>query len=69
MFSTLSKKKEMALNQFLDYNKSTHQLFENIYLKEQKLVIKIPLIGNHKNNLDIVIEQFDLTKYLYLVSY
>lgn len=69
MLSTFREKKKFALNRFLDYNRSTHQLFENVYLKEQKLVIKIPLNGNHNNNLDIIIEQFDLTKYLYLVSY
>lgn len=65
MLPTFREKKKFVLNRFLDYNKSTHQLFENIYLKEQKLVIKIPL--NRNNN--IIVEQFDLTKYLYLVSY
>lgn len=57
------------MNLFLDYDKLTHEFFENIYLKEQKFVIKIPLNINYDNNLDIIIEKFDLTKYLYLVSY
>jgi len=57
------------LNQFLDYDKLTHKFFENIYLKEQKFVIKIPLNINQDNKSDIIIEQFDLTKYLYLISY
>jgi hypothetical protein len=57
------------LNQFLDYDKSKHQLFENVYLKEQKYVIKIPLKTNHDNTSRIIIEHFDLTKYLYLIAY
>ncbi|MFX0026360.1 MAG: hypothetical protein ACFE8M_08080 [Candidatus Hermodarchaeota archaeon] len=53
----------------MDYDKSADQFYDNIYLKGQNLVIKIPLNVNKEKDMDIIIESFDLTKYTYLLSY
>ncbi|MFX1494860.1 MAG: hypothetical protein ACFFBZ_11310 [Promethearchaeota archaeon] len=69
MYSILNKRERINLKKFLDYDKSIHQFYENIYLKEQKLVLKIPLNLNKEKQSDIIIEPFDLAKHTYLVAY
>ncbi|MFX0180368.1 MAG: hypothetical protein ACFE78_09255 [Candidatus Hodarchaeota archaeon] len=69
IYSIIPKQEKLSLNKFLDYDKSADQFYDNIYLKGQNLVIKIPLNVNKEKDMDIIIESFDLTKYTYLLSY
>ncbi|MFW9946545.1 MAG: hypothetical protein ACFFDX_06915 [Candidatus Odinarchaeota archaeon] len=69
MYSIINKRKRINLNKFLDYDKSKDQFYENIYLKEEKFVLKIPLNLDEEKYSNIIIEPFDLTKHTYLVAY
>ena len=69
MYSILNKREKINLNKFLDYDKSVDQFYENIYLKEEKFVLKIPLNIDKEMHSGVIIEPFDLTKHTYLIAY
>ncbi len=57
-------------NQFIDYDKILKHFHINLYLTEYKIVIKTPLVNSYGIHVheDSLIEKFDLTKYLYILS-
>lgn len=63
------KKKSLAITMFIDWDKYKNMFYNNIYLDDYKMVIKMPLIQSKKRKNDIKIKKFDLTKYTYLCSY
>jgi len=76
----MNKKKEMYirfkkvnafLNKFIDFDKSERIFYNNLYLDEYKIVIKIPLALSYKKGLinDIKIEEFNLADSIYFLSY
>jgi hypothetical protein len=63
------KGKELSVNLFIDWDKYKNRFYNNLYLEDFKIVIKMPLIHEKKLGMDIKIKKFDLTKYTYLISY
>ena len=65
------RRSKNILNKFIDFNKNERIYYNNLYLDEYKIVIKIPLSLSHKNGLinDIKIEEFNLTDSVYFFSY
>ena len=63
------KKKELSVSKYLDWDKYKNQFYNNMYLDDYKIVIKIPLIHTEKSQNDIKIKKFDLEKYTFLLSY
>ena len=65
------RRSKNILNKFIDFNKNERIYYNNLYLDEYKIVIKIPLSLSHKNGLinDIKIEEFNLTDSIYFFSY
>lgn len=63
------KKKGLTITMFIDWDKYKNMFYNNIYLDDYKMVIKMPLIQSKKRKNDIKIKKFDLTKYTYLCSY
>ena len=58
----------MNFNKFLDFDKNKKIIYYNIYLNDNKLIVKIPLIfrsEKEKNVEKITIEKFDLINYNY----
>ena len=56
-------------NNFIDFDKYERIFYNNLYLDDYKIVIKMPLIKKENSQEDIKIEKFDLAKYTYLLSY
>ncbi|MGV9171760.1 MAG: hypothetical protein ACOC44_15160 [Promethearchaeia archaeon] len=54
---------------FLDYDKKKGILYNNLYLNSHKIVVKIPISARKDTNEDMILERFNLTKYVYLVGY
>ena len=59
---------------FLDYDKEENVFYSNLYIDDYKLVVKTPMIKGtivpempDVNN--IIVEQFELTKYVYLTAH
>lgn len=64
-----TKKEELMMSMFIDWDKYKNRFYNNIYLEDYKIVVKMPLITRKKSEREIKIKKFDLTKYTYLVSY
>ena len=61
----------LTTSKFIDFDKYEKIIYNNLYLDDFKIVIKMPCVGV-KKKLDqniIKIEKFDLGKYDYLLSY
>ena len=64
------RNEESNARKFIDYDKNKKIIYNNIYLDEFKIVIKMPLTGKEDcERDDIKIKKFDLEKYSYLLSY
>jgi len=56
----------------MDFDKDNNIIYNNIYLDEYKIVVKMPLSkkkSSQEVKEDITIEKFDITKYVYLLAY
>jgi len=63
------EKDELAISMFLDWDKYKNRFYNNLYLENYKVVVKIPLIKNKHRKDELKIKKFNLAKYTYLVSY
>ena len=63
------RNEELRYKRFIDFDKQKEIFYDNLYLDEYHWVIKIPMIIESKQNEDLKVEKFDLTKYTYLISY
>lgn len=63
------KKNELSINMFIDWDKYKNCFYNNLYLGDYKIVIKMPLIPQQVSKQDIKIRKFNLSKYTYLISY
>lgn len=63
------ERNEITISMFLDWDKYKNCFYNNLYLEDYKVVIKIPLIKDKPNRDDLKIKKFNLVKYTYLVSY
>ncbi|TFG02756.1 MAG: hypothetical protein EU540_00905 [Promethearchaeota archaeon] len=64
-----SRKTRKKLKKFMDFDKNKKILYNNIYLDEYKVVIKLPMNLKENPQEKIRIEKFDLAKYVYLFAY
>ena len=62
-------KNQKVIQKFIDWDKCKNIFYNNIYLENQKLVIKMPLIPTEVPDEDIKIKKFDLAKYTFLINY
>ncbi|MFX1388941.1 MAG: hypothetical protein ACFE9Z_02630 [Promethearchaeota archaeon] len=63
------EKEQLLLQKFIDWDKFENIFYNNFYLENYKLVIKIPLLPQEKNEKDLRIKKFNLEKYTFLISY
>ncbi|MFW9783306.1 MAG: hypothetical protein ACFFFB_13570 [Candidatus Heimdallarchaeota archaeon] len=68
LFPTV-KNKEVSIQKFIDWDKFKNKFYNNLYLENYKIVIKIPLLPKKEEKADIKIKKFDLEKYTFLISY
>ena len=65
-----TQNEDFTTRKFIDYDKGKKIFYDNLYLDDFKIVVKIPLSSkdNSKKD-DIKIKKFNLEKYTYLLSY
>jgi len=63
------EKEEIITKLFIDWDKCKNMFYNNIYLVNSKIVIKMPLIPRDGSEDELKIRRFDLGKYTYLCSY
>jgi hypothetical protein len=62
-------KNQKSIHKFIDWDKCKNIFYNNIFLENQKIVIKMPLIPTEDSEDDIKIKKFDLEKYTFLINY
>jgi hypothetical protein len=69
--SVISKvrKNQKLIQKFIDWDKCKNIFYNNIYLENQKIVIKMRLIPTEDSEDEIKIKKFDLEKYTFLINY
>ena len=63
------RKNQTSIQKFIDWDKCKNVFYNNIYLENHKIVVKMPLIPLEDLEEDIKIKKFDLEKYTFLISY
>jgi len=63
------RSKDLDISMFIDWDRYKNRFYNNLYLEDYKIVVKMPLIHQSEEERKIKIRKFDLTKYTYLVSY
>ncbi|MFX1445539.1 MAG: hypothetical protein ACFFHV_19150 [Promethearchaeota archaeon] len=63
------KNEQVSIQKFIDWDKFKNKFYNNLYLENYKIVIKIPLLPKKEEQEDIKIKKFDLEKYTFLISY
>ena len=59
------------MGQFIDFDKRERIFYNNLYLEDSKLVVKVPLSDVDYKKLvpNVKIEKFDLANRAYILSY
>jgi len=68
LFPTV-KDNQISIQKFIDWDKFENLFYNNLYLENYKIVIKIPLIPKRELKNEIKIKKFNLEKYTFLISY
>jgi len=63
------KNNQILIQKFIDWDKFENVFYNNFYLQNYKIVIKIPLAPRKRNKDEMKIKKFDLENYTFLVSY
>lgn len=65
------REKTTRVKKFLDYDKIEGICYDNIYIEEHKIVLKIPLftLSENRTNAKLKIEEFNLENYTHLLNY
>lgn len=65
------RNEDFEARKFIDYDKGKKIFYNNLYLDEFKIVVKIPLSckSKKKKKDDIKVKKFNLERYTYLLSY
>ena len=57
------------IKMFIDFDKKSKLFYLNYYLEDNHYVLKIPLKEKNESDSNIVIENFNLSKYTYLTHF
>ena len=64
------KRVSFETRKFIDYDKLEEIFYNNLYLEEFKLCVKMPIIYKRESQKkDLVVNKFSLERYSYLLSY
>ena len=64
------KKEDLTTSKFIDFDKYKEIFYDNLYIDDYKIVVKIPLIKRKDRFYrKIKIKEFDLGRYTYLLAY
>ena len=67
--TTNIKHKGDIIKRFIDFDKDTNLFYNNLFLNDFNIVIKIPLIKKENSQPELKIEKFSLVNDIYLASY
>ena len=56
------------IKQFIDFDRNNKIFYISYYLDENKIVLKIPIVLDGIQDVDIKIDNFNIAKYIYLTQ-
>ncbi len=62
-------KNDVTVQKFIDWDKFENLFYNNFYLENFKIVVKVPLFPKQVSKEDFKIKKFNLEKYTFLISY
>jgi len=62
-------KKKDQIKWFIDLDHKDEILYNNLYLNDSRILIKIPLVSKEGDHPEIRIQKFSITNIAYLTSY
>ena len=68
LFPTVNNN-QISIQKFIDWDKFENIFYNNFYLDNYKIVIKIPLLPKEETEDEIKVKKFNLEKYTFLISY
>ena len=68
-YLTNTEREVFLVQKFIDFDKHDKEFYNNFYLKEPNLVVKMLLMGKNDIRDNIKIGKFSLDKCIYLLSY
>jgi hypothetical protein len=57
------------MKEFLDFDKDLRIFYDNYYFEECRMVLKIPMTKRKDRDINIKIDEFNLSKYTYLMHF
>jgi len=60
---------DVTVQKFIDWDKFENLFYNNFYLENFKIVVKVPLFPKQVSKEDFKIKKFNLEKYTFLISY
>ncbi len=57
------------MNFFLDFDKKKELFYNNYWIDDEKVVVKMPIQEGKEKEKDIKIEEFNLSSHVYLLAY
>ncbi len=69
IYSAIKKKRKQSIRGYIDFDKRDSHYYNNIYLDEFDVVIKMPLFEYDKTEEIAVIDRFSLSNRIFLLSY
>lgn len=60
---------QISIQKFIDWDKFENVFYNNLYLENYKIVVKMPLVPRKEPKNEIKIKKFNLEKYTFLISY
>jgi hypothetical protein len=68
-YLTNTEREDFLVQKFIDFDKHDKEFYNNFYLKEPNLVVKMLLMEKNAIRDNIKIGKFSLDKRIYLLSY
>ncbi len=60
---------QISIQKFIDWDKFENVFYNNLYLENYKIVVKMPLVPRKEPKNEIKFKKFDLENYTFLISY
>ncbi|MCK4371473.1 MAG: hypothetical protein E3J52_11000 [Promethearchaeota archaeon] len=60
---------QISIQKFIDWDKFENVFYNNLYLENYKIVVKMPLVPRKEPKNEIKIKKFNLEMYTFLISY
>lgn len=59
----------VVLKKFINFDKNRNIFYDNLWINEEKIVVKMPLLEDHDLKYNLKIEEFNLANNVFILAY